>query len=389
MFKFLLALCFLVSATHLAEARRVALVIGNSDYKHTARLKNPRNDAQDVGDALKRLGFEVTEGLDLDKRSMERTIRQFGSSLFGADISFFFYAGHALQVSGQNQLLPVDARLSSEGDIDFEAIPLHLVLKQMEREAKTSLLLLDACRDNPLARNLARALTTRSGQIGNGLAEVRAGMGTLIGFSTQPTNVALDGLGRNSPYTAALLRRIETPGTDFSTVLIYVRNDVVTSTNGQQVPWEHTSLMRPVVLFNRDAVTPVNVPDADKEIAFWNAVKDSKSSIELQAYLNRFPNGAFGDLARQRLRLLEGAIAIQEPRLEEGSRTGPQKALPVREPKAPLAKVETPTKARPTGQEAATKLAPKKQPPEVKTDHRSFAKQLCDWTGQHPTMQCY
>src|SRR5688572_31303832 len=115
-----------------------------------------------------------------------------------------------LQVGGQNYLLPTDARLSSEGDVDFEAVPLHLVLRQMEREAKTSLVLLDACRDNPLARNLARNMGTRSSQIGQGLAEVKTGVGTLIGFSTQPGNVAQDGAGRNSPYAGALIKHLET-----------------------------------------------------------------------------------------------------------------------------------------------------------------------------------
>ena len=145
-----------------AVEKRVALVIGNSSYQHTTALRNPRNDAEDIVAALKRLGFDVIEGIDLDKRSMERVIRQFGLQLSAAEVALFFYAGHGLQVFGQNYLLPVDARLSTEGDVDFEAIALHLVLKQMEREAKTTLVFLDACRDNPLARNLARNMGTRS-----------------------------------------------------------------------------------------------------------------------------------------------------------------------------------------------------------------------------------
>ena len=107
--------------------------------------------------------------------------------------------------------MPTDARLATEGDVDFERLPLNLVLKQMEREAKTSLILLDACRDNPLARNLARTMGTRSAQVGQGLAEVKTGVGTLIGFSTQPGNIALDGTGRNSPYAEALLKHMELP----------------------------------------------------------------------------------------------------------------------------------------------------------------------------------
>ena len=229
---------------------------------------------------------------------MERTIRQFGLKVAGAEIALFYYAGHGLQVGGQNYLLPTDARLSSEGDVDFEAVALHFVLKQMEREAKTSLVLLDACRDNPLARNLARAMGTRSGQIAQGLAEVKVGVGTLIGFSTQPGNVSLDGDGLNSPYARALLNHMEAPNRDIGVTLVRVRNDVVKATHGKQVPWEHTSLMGQVVL---NAITvPTSSVNYDKEmeIAFWNAVRDSQSAPRLQAYVDQYPTGTFAGLAR-------------------------------------------------------------------------------------------
>src|SRR5262249_23048511 len=153
--------------------RRIALVIGNSAYQNTAELKNPQNDAQDISAALRRLDFEVLAGRDLDKRAMERLIRQFGVKLAGAGLAFFFYAGHGLAIGGQNYLVPTDAKLASEGDADFEGLALSLILKQMEREVKTSIVLLDACRDNPLARNLARTMGTRSSQVAQGLAEVK------------------------------------------------------------------------------------------------------------------------------------------------------------------------------------------------------------------------
>src|SRR5262249_55971247 len=155
---------------------------------------------------------------------------------------------------------------------------------------------LDACRDNPLARNLARSMGTRGGQVGQGLAEVKAGVGTLIGFSTQPGNVALDGDGRNSPYAGALLKHVATPGHAVSAIHVAVRNDVLQATGGRQVPWEHTSLTGEVFLqpgAARDATpgSPAAVaapaaPDYDKEmeIALWNAVKDSKSAAVLQTY---------------------------------------------------------------------------------------------------------
>lgn len=294
-----------VPANDARAEKRVALVLGNSSYQHTATLLNPKHDAHDMAGALKRLGFEVVEGIDLDKRSMERTIRLFGTRLSGADVALFFYAGHGVQVAGQNYLLPTDAKLSTEGDVDFESISLGLVLKQMEREAKTSLLLLDACRDNPLARNLARTMGTRSALVAQGLAEVKTGVGTLIGFSTQPGNVALDGAGRNSPYAAALLRHIEARDVDVSAMLINVRSEVVTETNGKQVPWEHTSLMGRVVFSKTPVPSTGSAPEApaanydkEMELAFWNSVKDSPSPELLQTYLNRFPSGTFAELAR-------------------------------------------------------------------------------------------
>ncbi len=300
-----------------AQARRVALVIGNAAYKDTAPLTNTRNDAIDMAAALKRLRFDVLEGVDLDKRAMERLIRQFDQKLAGAEIALFFYAGHGMQVTGQNHLVPVDARLSAEGDIDFESLPLNLVLRRMEREAKTSVVLLDACRDNPLARNLARTMGTRSTNLGLGLAEVKTGVGTLISFSTQPGNVALDGEGRNSPYTAALLKQIEAPGRDIMGILADVRGEVVKSTAGKQVPWEHTSLLGPVMLNGARAIetvakstpgpppAPVASPPASSGAAeAWPLVKDTTSITALEAYVRRYGDTFYGDLARDRIAVL-------------------------------------------------------------------------------------
>src|SRR3990172_4500702 len=336
---YLLALlCVLAAILAPAGAqaeKRVALVIGNGAYSNTAPLNNPANDAADAAGVLQRLGFEVVEGRDLDKRSMERLIRQFGTKLAGADVALFFYAGHGLQVGGQNYLVPTDARLASEGDVDFESLPLNLVIRQMERDAKTSLVLLDACRDNPLARNLARNMGTRSAQVGQGLAELKAGVGTLIGYSTQPGAFALDGTGRNSPYTQALLKYVEAPGRDFSGVLVEVRNDVLKATSGKQVPWEHTSLTDQIYLKGQPVLAsaePAQIPglppppklapapsgyDKELEILFWNSVKESKSPAVLEAYLERYPNGTFTTLARIMIANLEGPAAKAPAKAQE------------------------------------------------------------------------
>src|SRR5437016_6301011 len=158
--------------------KRVALVIGNSAYKHAGELAKPKNDADDIAAALKALGIEVIKGLDLDKRGMDSTVLQFSKALSGADVGIFFYSGHGLQVNGNNYLVPVDAELSTAAALDFEMVRLDLVQRIMENEVKTDILFLDACRNNPLTRNLARALGTRAPAIGKGLAPAESGVGT-------------------------------------------------------------------------------------------------------------------------------------------------------------------------------------------------------------------
>ena len=152
-------------------AKRVALVIGNSAYEHATPLKNPKNDAEAIARALTDVGFEVVKGLDLTHIDFAQTVASFRKKLRGADVGLLFYAGHGLQVNGQNYLAPVDAELADETALGFEAVPLHLVLKLMERETKTNLVFLDACRDNPLARDLsfsqgAQAAATRQALTG-------------------------------------------------------------------------------------------------------------------------------------------------------------------------------------------------------------------------------
>jgi uncharacterized caspase-like protein len=227
-----------------AAQKRVALIVGNSGYAHAGVLANPANDANDMAAVLKELGIETILGLDLDKRGFDLKVRDFARALADADTGIFYYAGHGLQVAGRNYLVPVDAQLQNERDLDFEAVSLDFILKQMEleRENKTNIVFLDACRDNPLARNLARSMGTRSASIGRGLAQVQTGVGTFIAYSTQPGNVALDGQGRNSPFTAALARSVKEPGRNLTAVMIDVRKEVLNVTNGRQVPWDHSAL---------------------------------------------------------------------------------------------------------------------------------------------------
>jgi hypothetical protein len=294
----LIGLALALAPAAMAQDKRVALVIGNSEYKETPRLENPRNDAADIAAQLKKLNFTVLEGRDLDKAAMDRLIRDFAEALSGAQVGLFFYAGHGLQVGGQNYLVPVDAKLSTASAIDFEMVRLDLVHRTMEREASTNILMMDACRDNPLSRNLARALGTRSAGIGKGLAVVESGEGTLISFSTQPGNVALDGAGRNSPYAAAILKHIATPGEDLPTILINVRNDVMQETGRRQVPWEHSALTAKFYFTAPQATMPGSLTPQQIEHEFWASVKDSTTPSVLGTYLERYPKGEFSLIAR-------------------------------------------------------------------------------------------
>lgn len=278
-------LCLVLTAAPTAQAqKRVALVIGNSAYQHAGLLDNPKNDAIDVAGALKKHGFQVIAGFDLDKAGMDRKIRDFAEALPGATSAVFFFAGHGLQVSGHNYLVPIDAKLTTAAALDWEMVRLDLVHRSMEREAATSILFVDACRNNPLARNLARVMGTRSAEIGRGLAPVEAGVGTLVSFSTQPGNVALDGAGRNSPFAGALVKHIHQTKDDLSNILIAVRNDVLKDTKGQQVPWEHSALTG---RFYFDPTAAVRPPPAD-EIT-WALIKDATDPALLKRFIDQFP----------------------------------------------------------------------------------------------------
>jgi uncharacterized caspase-like protein len=227
---------------------RVALVIGNGAYRHATTLPNPGNDARDIARSLRGLGFDVVEGIDLEKHGMEAKIREFGRKLDRADLALFFYAGHGLQVADKNYLVPVDAKLERPGDLTLDTVTVDDVLAQMESERRVNLVLLDACRDNPLARSLASSLGTRSTSVGSGLAAIQSAVGTMIVYATQPKNVAMDGEGRNSPFTAALLKHIHTPGLEIGALMKRVRADVYQATRQRQLPWDHSSLIGDVVL---------------------------------------------------------------------------------------------------------------------------------------------
>jgi len=237
---FTLSAAALVSAA--SEPLRHALVIGNGDYK-AGPLKNPVNDSRDIRDLLRSIGFEVSHLENAGQRRMEDAIRTFGANLRrGGGVGFFYYAGHGMQVGGRNYLIPVGAQIISEHEMKYAAVDLGRVLDEVSRaENRANIIILDACRDNPFARSFRSSA--------KGLAEVGdTPTGTLIFYATAPGNTALDGEGRNSPYTKALLSHLPTPGRSILDICTRVNKDVKEATNKQQQPWMASSLSESVIL---------------------------------------------------------------------------------------------------------------------------------------------
>ena len=218
-----------------AKELRTALVIGNANYR-TAPLRNPVNDAIDMADALKRIGFSVSLKTDADQRTMEDAIRALGFELRKGGIGLFYYAGHGIQVQGRNYLIPIDANIQSEPDARFEAVDAGRILSYMEDASnELNIIILDACRDNPFSRNF------RSYK--RGLAKIDAPSGSILAYATSPGKVAADGSGRNGLYTSKLLKRISQPGIPIELMFKNVRIDVVKASDGGQIPWESSSLI--------------------------------------------------------------------------------------------------------------------------------------------------
>jgi len=284
--------------------------VGNGAYEHTIALANPVNDAEAIAAALERLGFAVVVATDGSQAAMEASIRDFARQARGAELALFFYAGHGLQVDGVNYLIPVDALLESETDLAFAAIDLNDVLDVMTRSAQASLVFLDACRDNPMADALARSVGARSTDIGRGLAQVQGAAGALIAYATQPGNVALDGQGAHSPFTAALLQHVETPGLELRQVLTRVRDAVMDATGGQQVPWDHSSLRGDVYLVPASAAPAAAPVATGAEV--WQVIQHSSNAKDFELFLQSFPDSPFAPYAELRLDALAAAARAHE-----------------------------------------------------------------------------
>jgi hypothetical protein len=217
------------------SGKRYALVIGNSAYADVQPLPNTGRDAEAMAGALAALRFTVFKGIDLTHEQFKRLIGEFAAAAADADTVVFYFAGHGFQLSGLNHLAPVDAGLRDRARIDAETFVLNDIIERIHRQGRQTIVLLDACRNNPLPPGVQEGSS-------QGLAQLQTGDGIFIAFATQPGNVSYDGTGKNSPFTESLLTHIGKPGRSISDLMIEVRNDVSSRTLDRQVPWDQSSL---------------------------------------------------------------------------------------------------------------------------------------------------
>ena len=274
--------------------RRVALVIGNAAYNdHDALLSNPRNDAEDVSGVLQGLGFKVLTRTNLTKHDMDLALQDFARESVNADAALFFYAGHAMQYQGRNFLMPTDAKLEDEFSVRFQTISLEDVRAAFERVSGVRIMILDACRNNPLADRLQKTINGNSRGIGQsrGLARIDKTEGMVVAYATGAGDTAADGAGRNSPFTSALVKRMQEPGVEIENMFRRVASDVTRETGGKQHPEHTVSLLSEFYLNRSDQV-------------LWEKT-DKDSVASLRQFIDKYPSSPQSLLARNRLELLE------------------------------------------------------------------------------------
>jgi len=326
-------------ASALAE-KRVALVIGVSAYQHVAKLPNPANDVAAVAGLLRSAGFDLVEiRRDVGVAELRRAVGDFSEQAQRADVAVVFFAGHGIEVDGTNYLIPADARLTRDFDIEDEALSLDRVLKAIEPARRLRLVILDACRDNPFAKDMKRTVASRS--VGRGLAKVEPTVAdTLIAFAAKAGSVALDGEEANSPFTRALLQHIAVPGLDLRIAFGRVRDSVLEATARKQEPYVYGSLggntvsivsafavsEAPAAAASKQQVAaaapeagaaqvaPVRpaVPPAGEVAEAWRATAGTTNTAVLESFIRRFGDTIYADLARARLQELKIAARPEE-----------------------------------------------------------------------------
>lgn len=249
-----------IALADLTNTKRIALVVGNSQYEFVSNIPNSANDARDIAAALGRISFDVTELYNLDYRQMRLALRDFSDKAAAADVVLVYFAGHGIEIDNTNYLIPTNAELKRDKDVEFEAIRLESVLNAVSTANGLKLVLVDACRNNPFLSDMERTTATRS--IGQGLGSIDPG-GVLVGYSARGGTLALDGDGRNSPYAEALLEHIEVPGLELGKLFRKVRDTVFELTDGYQEPFTYGSLPgRDIYLVPAVASLPVEAPDS-------------------------------------------------------------------------------------------------------------------------------
>jgi uncharacterized caspase-like protein len=298
--------CFvgsLYAGTALAD-RRVALVIGNSSYQHAPKLTNPENDANAISLLLRHAGFEVVETRQNLAGTEMRSMRDFSAMAADADIAVLFFAGHGIEVSGVNYLIPTDAALRKDIDVEDEAVSLDRVLTLLEPAKKLRLVILDACRDNPFVPKMSRTLASRA--VGRGLGRVEpANSDTLIAYSAKAGSISADGSGTNSPFTTALLHHLTVPGLDIRLALGRVRDEVLRETGRKQEPFVYGALGGATIALSPasgdSSDTAASSPKIDADAA---AARDYEAAAKVgtqagwDAFIAKYPSGFYSDLAK-------------------------------------------------------------------------------------------
>ena len=318
-----------------ASERRVALVIGNSAYKSAGLdIPNARNDAQDTASALKALGFDVLLATDVDLAGASKAIQQFARMSIGADATLFYFAGHAVQYQGQNYLLPVDAEVRDEISLPFETIAVDNIRSALDRSNGVKIMVLDACRTNPVSERLARLASAApsfgsafdSGERTRGLQRIDKSDGLVVAFSTSPGDVALDGQDRNSPFTKAFLRRLNEPGLEIETMFRRIAADVSAATGGRQRPETYVSLVSEYYLNQDDSLA-------------WDRIKGTDDPDVLNDFVEHYPSSYYAIAARNRLEALQRAIdAARAQALREADIARREKELAAQRAQAEAAK---------------------------------------------------
>jgi tetratricopeptide (TPR) repeat protein len=243
----------LLSSLGATAEQRIALVVGNGGYKNVQHLRNPPNDSTDLAASLEKKGFKVTLLVDATHEEMRSELIKFGNSAINADIAVFYFAGHGIEIGGKNWLIPIDAELKYDADMDKETIDLNSIMQRLSTAA-FSLIVLDACRNNPFAARMKQTNPVRSAD--RGLGRIRPTRNVLVEYAARDGTTASDGDGRNSPFTTALLQHLETPGLEVDLLFRRVRDSVIAFTNGNQQPFAYGSLSKTKVYLNAaDGIT--------------------------------------------------------------------------------------------------------------------------------------